>query len=364
MDQKKLLELQAQRGAKVAGSFVSDTKTIEAVIDDCRKQIEAKSDSYRELDPEKKREAIKRIIVEFVMNTKPMVAGYMDSEGRPDVVRLNDKLIDDITNYGILTEAMMDEGIYEIRCNGKELKVEKGGRIRDLTDKEGNIISFESPEQQEIIMHKLLGDVRITPKDALVNARTIEGYRVAAVHSSALAADPNDPTAPAYHAFVLRKFNKVKLKLGDIVKYNTLSDNMARLLALCPAGGLTYFMVGPTASGKTTTANAILQAVPATTRTVLIQNPSEIDLRFKDEMGRTYNDVLHLEAKEIEHPTASDPTTENLMDHTLRLSPTFVVFGEVRTNLQYKQCMKIMLAGHPVSGTALTCNMVHGNSRG
>lgn len=51
---------------------------------------------------------------------------------------------------------MLDERVFEIRCNGKELKVEIQGHVTDLLDKDGNIVSFESPEQQEIIMRKLL----------------------------------------------------------------------------------------------------------------------------------------------------------------------------------------------------------------
>lgn len=352
MEAKDLLELQTQRGAKIASGGDLTTKSLEAVTNDCRKAIEEQSDKYRDLRPDEKKEIIKQIIIDFVMNNKPLVTGYIDGENKPDTLKLVDKLVEDITDYGILANAMMDEDIYEIRCNGKELKVEIKGHVQDLLDKEGNIVSFESPEQQEIIMRKLLGDVRLTPKDALVNGSTIEGYRIAAIHSSALSPDPQNPLADKYHAFVLRKFRKSKMKLGEIVQgYETLSDNMARLLSLCTAGGLTFFTVGPTASGKTTTNNAILQSVPATTRTILIQNPSEIDLRFKDDSGRVYNDVLHLEADERENPTVKDPTMRNLMDHTLRLSPTFVCFGEIRTNSEFKQCMKIMEAGHPINTT-------------
>lgn len=352
MEAKDLLELQTQRGAKIAAGGDLTTKSLEAVTNDCRKAIEEQSDKYRDLRPDEKKEVIKQIIIDFVMNNKPLVTGYIDGENKPDTLKLVDKLVEDITDYGILANAMMDEDIYEIRCNGKELKVEIKGHVQDLLDKEGNIVSFESPEQQEIIMRKLLGDVRLTPKDALVNGSTIEGYRIAAIHSSALSPDPQNPLADKYHAFVLRKFRKSKMKLGEIVQgYETLSDNMARLLSLCTAGGLTFFTVGPTASGKTTTNNAILQSVPATTRTILIQNPSEIDLRFKDDSGRVYNDVLHLEADERENPTVKDPTMRNLMDHTLRLSPTFVCFGEIRTNSEFKQCMKIMEAGHPINTT-------------
>jgi pilus assembly protein CpaF len=351
MEAKDLLELQTQRGAKIAAGGDVTTRTLDAVTNDCRKAIEEQSDKYRDLNPIDKKDVIKQIIIDFVMNTKPLVKGYIDGENKPDTLKIVDKLVEDITDYGILSQAMMDEDVFEIRCNGKEIKVEIKGHVQDLTDKDGNIVSFENPEQQEIIMRKLLGDVRLTPKDALVNGSTIEGFRIAAIHSSALSPDPQDPVAPKYHAFVLRKFKKVKMDLGDIVKFHTLSDNMARLLALCTAGGLTFFTVGPTASGKTTTNNAILQSVPATTRTVLIQNPSEIDLRFKDATGRVYNDVIHLEATEKEHPTAKDATMMNIMDHTLRLSPTFVCFGEIRTNGEFKQAMKIMQAGHPINTT-------------
>lgn len=348
MDQHKLLELQTKRGAKAADGFVTDRKQIDTVISECRKQIEEKSESYRELPPDKKRETIKRIIIDYVMNQKPLVVGYMDSEGRPDTVKLVDKLVEDITNYGILTAAMLDESIFEIRGNGKEIKVEKNGRVVDLTDKDGNIVQFESPEQQEIIMRKFLGDVRLTPKDALISARTLEGYRIAAVHSSAISPDPNDPNGDKYHAFVLRKFKKSKMSLQDIVGFHTLSDNMARFLALCAAGGLTFFVVGPTSSGKSQSINAILKSIPAQTRVVLLQNPSEIDLRAKDSTGRVYNDIIHLEAREIDSPTPTDPTMANMMDITLRLSPVLVILGEIRTDLEYAQAMKILLAGHPL----------------
>lgn len=349
MDQHKLLELQTKRGAKAADGFTTDRKSIDAVVAECRKQIEEKSESYRDLAPDKKRETIKRIIIDYVMNQKPLVVGYMDSEGRPDTVKLVDKLVEDITNYGILTAAMLDEAIFEIRCNGKELKVEKNGRVVDLTDKDGNIVQFSSPEQQEIIMRKFLGDVRLTPKDALIQARTLEGYRIAAVHSSAMQPDPNDPNADKYHSFVLRKFKKSKMNLQDIVKFNTMSDNMARFLALCAAGGLTFFVCGPTSSGKQSSINAILKQIPPSTRVVLLQNPSEIDLRAKDDTGRVYNDIIHLEAREIDNPSPTDPTMANMMDITLRLSPVLVILGEIRTDQEYAQAMKILLAGHPLA---------------
>lgn len=350
MNTERILELQATRGAKTVGRETVH-KTIEMVISDCRKFIQDQSDDYREMEPGQKRNEIKRLIISYVMGNPVAVEGYTTEDGAPDTNKLVDKLIEEITDYGILTNAMLDPDIYEIRCNGREIKVEVKGLIQDLTDKDGNIVTFESVEQQDIVLRKLLGDVRLTPKDALVNARTIEGYRIAAVHSTAISSDPDNPSGDVYHAFVLRKFKKIRMTLGDIAKRKTMSDDMARLLSLMAAGGFTFFTVGPTASGKTTTNNAILQEVPDNIRTLLIQNPSEINLLKKDATGRVMNDVLHLEARDMEHPTPNDPTMVNELDHALRLSPTFVCLGEIRTDAEFAQGMKILLAGHSMNTT-------------
>lgn len=350
MDKKRLLDMSSQRGVRVTASEINQ-KTIEWVVNDCRKYIQERSDQYRNMEVEERRAKIKNLIVSYAMDNKYLVEGYVDDSGKTDTLKLVDKLVDSIQNYDFLTDAINDPTINEIRGNGRELKVERQGRCVDLTDSNGNVLMFESPEQQATILSKFLGDVRISRKDAVINARTMEGYRIAAVHSSATADDPSAPTADKYDIFVLRKFNKKKMDLSDIVRNRTMSDNMARFLSLMMEGGLTFFTAGPTASGKSTTNNAILQYAPLDTRVVLLQNPSEIDLRFKDETGRTYNDVIHLEYIEKENPGPHDPTSINLMDQILRLSPTFVAFGEWRNPREFKQGIMIAQAGHPINCT-------------
>lgn len=350
LDAKRITDVQSKRSAKVMG-VESVEREEQIVIQDCRKYIQEFSDMYRNLAPEKKKDVIREKINSYVMSTLPIIKGYVDEDNRPDTNKLIDMLVEEIMDYGILSDAMRNPEVYEIRGNGKGIKIEKAGKITDLMDGDGNIIEFDSVEQQETILRKFMGDVRLNPKYAVMNGRTIEGYRIAAVHSSGMSPDPSDPNGEMFHGFVLRKFRKSKMNLSQIVSFGTMSDNMARFLALLPAGGLTFVTVGPTASGKTTLNNAILQDVPPTTRTVLLQNPSEIDLRMRDSAGRIYNDVIHLEAQEKEDPLPSDPTMVNLMNHILRLSPTFVCFGELRTNKEFKLGMQIAQAGHPINCT-------------
>lgn len=346
-----LLKIQIGRGAKIiGGSLIERDK--DWVVRDCRKKIIDNSYKMRGLPPAEKRKKLSDMILQYISDNKPVIDGYKTEDNEPDMIKLREMLEDEIMNYSILTEAMEDPKVYEIRINGKEVKIEKEGfGVIDLMDESGNVLSFSSRSQQETVMRKILGDIRLNPKFAIVNARTADGFRVAAVHHTAISPDPLHPTDEVYNAAVIRKFRSIKMDLNDIVKKRTISDNMANVLSVLAAGGCTFFTVGPTASGKTTTNNAILQAVPADTRTVLLQNPSEIDLRKRDNNGRIYNDVLHLEGREIENPSPYDPTMPNLMDHILRLSPTFVCFGELRADKEFRLGLKIGRAGHPLNAT-------------
>ena len=59
MQSKELLELQTQRGAKIAAGGDVNTKTLESVINDCRKAIEEQSDQYRDANAADKKTVIK-----------------------------------------------------------------------------------------------------------------------------------------------------------------------------------------------------------------------------------------------------------------------------------------------------------------
>ena len=325
-------------GASAAHSGTDDGRPFEVVVSDLRTYL---ASCANKLDTKDK---IKHEIMMWVQSTRPKASGM-------DTSTLIEKLNDAVCNYGILTQAMEDPDVFEIRCNGREMKVEKNGVVQDYVDAKGNRQFFTNVEEQDVVMKKLLGDVRLTPKDQLVSGRTVEGFRIAAVHSTAMSEDPDNPTADKYNAFVLRKFKKSKMTVDEIVEKGTMNAEMGALLKLLTKGGMTFLTVGPTASGKTTTNNAILKSVPPTTRTVLVQNPSEIDIRMKDQSGLVSNDCLHLEAHEAENPLATTATMKNVMDHVLRLSPTFVCFGEIRTDEEFQQAMKIMQAGHPINAT-------------
>lgn len=169
------------------------TISFEEALELCQKYIsKAATNAFRrERDPIRKREMTQGYIMEFVDSQKPSVEEYGGLQS------LKNALINEITHYGPITEAMEDPQIDEIRANGPEqIFVETGGKTLRWDQ------HFTDREHMERIISKLIGvsKMRLTPKVPMVNARTVEGYRVNATH-----AEISPYELPA---FVIRKFSK------------------------------------------------------------------------------------------------------------------------------------------------------------
>lgn len=299
----------------------------------CQKYISSNaSNAYRrESDAAKKRLRTQAYIDEFVDTEKPIVEGYRDLKA------LKEALADEITHYGPITEAMNDPTIDEIRANGPDqIFVEREGKTT-IWDK-----NFTDKEHMERIIAKLIGvsKVRLTPKVPLVNARTIEGYRVNATH-----ADISPYDMPA---FVIRKFNKKDISPKLMIENKSFSLNMYKLMSLLPKGDLSWITVGPTGSGKTTLNELLVRQIDPKSRIITIENPSEMRLvkREGDNVnGRIINDVLQYESTN-EEDEDSPATMEALLTNAMRQSPHWIGPGELRKPSEFGTALRAAQTGH------------------
>lgn len=309
------------------------TIQFEEALELCQKYITkvATHAFRRETDPARKREMTKAFINEFVDSQKPVVEGYYE------LTALKHALTDEITHYGPITKAMEDPAIDEIRINGPEqIFVETGGRTLPWEP------YFIDREHLERIISKLLGvsKVRLTPKVPMVNARTIEGYRVNATH-----ADISPYDMPAV---VIRKFSKKSITPETMIKNESFSVNMFKLLSLLPKADLSWITVGPTGSGKTTLNEILVKEINPLARIITIENPSEMRLLRREgggEHGRVINDVLQYESVPDEDD-ASPATMENLLINAMRQSPHWIGPGELRTPGEFATALRAAQTGH------------------
>mgnify|MGYP001311049798 CR=1 FL=1 len=312
--------------------------SFEEAIELCQKHItKAATQAFRrENDPARKRELTVAYIHEFVDSHMPVVQ-KPEGGGVFELGELKKALVDEITHYGPITRAMEDPAISEIRANGPgQIFVESGGRTIPWPH------HFADREHMERVISKLIGvsKVRLTPKIPMVNARTIEGYRVNATH-----ADISPYDAPA---FVIRKFNKQSITPEMLIRSGSFSVNMYRLLSLIPKADLSWITVGPTGSGKTTLNEILIREIPPLTRIITIENPSEMRLLRTEEhpeYGRITNDVLQYESVP-DDDDSSPATMENLLINAMRQSPHWIGPGELRTPGEFATALRAAQTGH------------------
>ncbi|TCK90642.1 pilus assembly protein CpaF [Natranaerovirga hydrolytica] len=314
------------------------TINFEEALELCQKYItKAATHAYRrENNPTRKREITKSYINEFVDTQKPIVQKPNNKE-QYTLIELKEALTDEITHYGPVTKAMEDDTIDEIRANGPDqIFIEKSGKTLPLGNK------FYDREHMERIISKLIGvsKVRLTPKIPMVNARTVEGYRVNATH-----ADISPYDTPA---FVIRKFSKKSITPDMMIKNESFSINMFKLLSLIPKSDSSWITVGPTGSGKTTLNEILVKQIDPLSRIITIENPSEMRLIQREndkEHGKVINDVLQYESVP-DDDDSSPATMENLLINAMRQSPHWIGPGELRTPGEFATALRAAQTGH------------------
>lgn len=283
-------------------------------------------------DIKAKRKMTEKYISNYVDVEKPNVEEF------PELFQLKQALIEEITQYGPITEAMEDAEIEEIRANGPDqIFVERLG----VSEKLG--IQFTDKDHMEKIITKLIraSRQRLTPKTPLVNARTIEGARVNATHASI--SPYGNPS------FVIRKFKKNMIHPKDLVKNGGISNNMMRLLFLIPRAGCSWITVGPTGSGKTTLNEMLVKQIDPLCRIITIENPSELRLlrhKNNDPFDEVINDVLQYETLSEELVEENVATMETLLINSMRQSPRWIGPGELRSPKEFTTALRAAQTGH------------------
>lgn len=315
--------------------------------------VEANADNDQTY--EQKMETLKQNILLFVTDKKPMVEGYINQTTKQiEYERLSINLIESITSYDILTQAMKDPDITEIRINGlKAIWVERKGRAQLLTDAiTGERVFFKSVDDCVKMINKLLrfSNAKFGKDAAIANGITVEGYRVAATHQICSAADKGLGQSQEKSPYcVIRKFSDDKFTFQDLVRFKSIGTEMANMFTVLPQADATILVVGATGSGKTVLVQGLVDRIPGERRLVIIENPSELRARLYDKEGFMLNDVIQWEAKDP--PPGNDvpssfPTYANLMIEALRMSPHYFVFGELRSDLEFNLALTAANTGH------------------
>ena len=261
----------------------------------------------------------------------------VDQELPEDVSR--DELLTDVLNealgLGPLEAFLASDEISEIMVNhANQIYIEKKGKIT-LSDK-----IFSSNTAVLGVIERIVAPIgrRIDESSPLVDARLKDGSRVNAIIP---------PLALKGPCITIRKFKKEALKIGDLVKFKTLTPQMAEFLEMCVKAHKNMVISGGTGSGKTTTLNIISSFIPDGERIITVEDAAELQLPQEH--------WVQLESRPPNLEGKGAITIRDLVKNCLRMRPDRIVVGECRSG-ETLDMLQAMNTGHDGSLTTLHAN--------
>ena len=260
-----------------------------------------------------------------------------DGELPGDVNR--DELLTDVINealgLGPLEAFLASDEISEIMVNhANQIYIERKGKLV-LSEK-----TFSSNQAVLGVIERIVAPIgrRIDESSPLVDARLKDGSRVNAIIP---------PLALKGPCITIRKFKKDSLKIQDLIKYKTVTAQMAEFLEMCVKARKNIIISGGTGSGKTTTLNIISSFIPEDERIVTVEDAAELQLP-QDHWVQLESRPPNLEGK-------GAITIRELVKNCLRMRPDRIVVGECRSG-ETLDMLQAMNTGHDGSLTTLHAN--------
>lgn len=250
--------------------------------------------------------------------------------------RLIDAVRDDVLGLGPLQPLLDDPTTTEIMVNGPDaVYVEHDGKLRRANAR------FSSEEHLRQIIERIVSRVgrRVDESSPLVDARLEDGSRVNAIIP---------PLAFGGSALTIRKFARNPYRVDDLVRFGTLTPELADLVHACVEARLNIIVSGGTGTGKTTLLNVLSAFIPGDERIITIEDALELQLQQEH--------VVRLEARPPNIEGRGEITIRDLVRNSLRMRPDRIVVGEVRGG-ETLDMLQAMNTGHDGS-----LSTVHANS--
>jgi septum site-determining protein MinD len=256
-------------------------------------------------------------------------------KSREESAKLIKEVLDEALVLGPLEELLADDDVKEIMVNRADLiYIEKGGRIQK------SATTFSSNVQLMSVIERIVNPLgrRIDEKTPYVDARLADGSRVHAI------IPPLSLDGPMV---TIRKFPKKRLGPEDLIKFGTITPEMADFLRACIEARLNVLISGGTGSGKTTLLNVLSSFIPATERILTVEDAAELQL-VQEHVGR-------LETRPPNIEGSGAVTIRDLVRQTLRMRPDRIIIGEVRAG-EALDMLQAMNTGHDGSMATVHSN--------
>lgn len=242
-------------------------------------------------------------------------------------------LIRNKVGFGVLEPLIHDPYIEDISCSGLgsvfiEHKIFSGLKTT---------ISFSDKKKLNTFILKLSEKIGkpVSFRNPILDTAMPDGSRINIVYGEDVSKRGSN--------FTIRKFSEVPFSILDLIESGTLDYQMAAYLWMLINGGMNCFICGETASGKTTTLNAITTFLPPEAKVVSIEDTPELQVPLK-------NWTREITRGGRKEESASDVSMFDLLKAALRQRPNEIIIGEIR-GVEGNIAFQSMQTGHSVLST-------------
>ncbi len=141
-------------------------------------------------------------------------------------------------------------------------------------------------------------------------------------------------------SFTVRKFSRKPISITQLIKWNTMSAEEAAYLWLAIEHGMNIFVCGETASGKTTTLNALTVFIRPDWKVYSVEDTPEVNIPHP-----VWQRLVTRQAGKH-----ADVEMYDLLKAALRSRPNYIIVGEIRGREGFV-AFQAMQTGHPVLST-------------
>jgi flagellar protein FlaI len=233
--------------------------------------------------------------------------------------------------FGKLDPLMADPHIEDISCDGYDLPLFV--YHDEYTDIETNV-SYGQTELDNLVVRLAQQSGRhVSIGEPVVETTLPDGSRA----ELAL----GEEVTPRGSAFTIRKYADEPFTPVDLIEYGTFSLDQMAYLWLAIESNKSLIFAGGTASGKTTSMNAISMFIPPRSKVLTIEDTRELAL---------YHDNWLSSVTRERRGESADITMYDLLRSALRHRPEYIVVGEVRGE-EAMTLFQAMNTGHTTYST-------------
>lgn len=246
------------------------------------------------------------------------------------------QMMDEVCGLGPIEDLIQHKKVTEIMVVDRDhIYAELDGELV-LTDR-----YFSGEKSMMTVIERIVvpRGRRIDESSPLVDTRLADGSRVNAVIRPLALKDP---------CLTIRKFPEDRLTAADLVRFGSLTQDMAKFIGRAVRSRKNIIISGGTGSGKTTLLNVMSSFIGPTERVVTIEDAAELQLQQEH--------VVSLETKPPNMEGKGEISIRDLVKNALRMRPDRIVVGECRGG-EALDMLQAMNTGHDGSMTT-----VHSNS--